>query len=457
MIWSFLLSVVLFALASLGWGFVFSLDVARLGRRHLLSSVVFAAVASIFAAIFFDKGLVRAEGSLALSVSSFVFAGASLISMIIGFVLSIYSGTSRIFSYLVDFTRGEDRAHRDNREDLIDEILDRSMETGKIDSLERELIESIMKFNDKIVREVMIPRGDVVALDINEESRRVLRKVIEEGYSRLPVYRESMDNIVGIIYAKDLLTMVDDGAAIVLQDLLRAPYYVPESKKISQLLREMQLNKVHLAIVVDEFGGTEGIVTLEDVLEEIVGEIQDEYDEALSELVRDDKGDVHFSGSMTVERFNELLDAEIPDEEDYDTMAGFVQKLAGKLPQKNEVYNHGEMFFYVEDVARHRIKRLRVSYKEHPSQPENPAEQQQTREVEDHAAGPAGQAETGYREESVRAEREKKAEEPVGKPAGERKPRQKSDSHRAKTRRPRQKASDRTRTVKQRKAEDKKR
>lgn len=453
MIWSFLLSVVLFALASLGWGLVFSLDVARLGRRYLLSSVVFAAVVSVFAAIFFDKGLARVGGTPALSTSSFVFAAASLISLIIGFVLSVSSGTSRIFSYLVNFTRGEEKAQRENREDLIDEILDRSMETGRIDSLERELIESILKFNDKIVREVMIPRGDVVALDINEESRRVLRKVIEEGYSRMPVYRESMDNIVGIIYAKDLLTMVDDGAAIVLQDLLRAPYYVPESKKISQLLREMQLNKVHLAIVVDEFGGTEGIITLEDVLEEIVGEIQDEYDEALSELVRDGKGDVHFSGSMTVERFNELLDADIPEEEDYDTMAGFVQKLAGKLPQKNEVYNHEEMFFYVEDVARHRIKRLRVSYKEHPPQPENPDEQQPVHEAEERAAEGTGQAPAGYRDESVHTEGEKEA----GKPAGEEKPRQKTETHRAKTRTPHRKTSDRTRTAKPRKIEDKKR
>lgn len=459
MIWSFLLSVVLFALASLGWGVVFSLDVARLGRRYLLASVVLAAVVSVFAAIFFDRGLVGAGENLSLPVTSFVFAAASLISLIVGFGLSIYSGTSRMFSYLVDFTRGEEKAQRDNREDLIDEILDRSMETGQIDSLERELIESILKFNDKIVREVMIPRGDVVALDINEESRRVLRKVIEEGYSRMPVYRESMDNIVGIIYAKDLLTMVDDGAAIVLQDLLRAPYYVPESKKISQLLREMQLNKVHLAIVVDEFGGTEGIVTLEDVLEEIVGEIQDEYDEALSELVRDDKGDVHFSGSMTVDRFNELLEADIPEEEDYDTMAGFVQKLAGKLPQKNEVYNHGEMYFYVEDVARHRIKRLRASFKEHPAQPENLGERRRIPETKEHAVKPGDHADAGYRGRSVLSESKVETAGPEGKSAGERKPRQKSGTHREKTsgRRPRQKASGRTRTAKLRKTEEKKR
>jgi len=234
--------------------------------------------------------------------------------------------------------------------------------------LERELIESVLKFNDKTVREVMVPRGDIVAIDIEEDRRHFLHKVIEEGYSRLPVFRKSIDNIVGIIYAKDLLAMVENGEVIVLQDLLRPPYYVPVTKKISQLLREMQRDKIHLAIAVDEFGGTEGLVTLEDVLEEIVGEIQDEYDENISELIHDSNGDVHVSGLMTVNRFNELLGTDVPQGEDYDTMAGFVQKLAGKLPQKGEIYNHEEMFFIVEEVSRHRIKRLRISFKEHPAQ-----------------------------------------------------------------------------------------
>lgn len=257
---------------------------------------------------------------------------------------------------------------KEDRSEIIDEILDRTAQTGKLNVLERELIESVLKFNDKTVREVMVPRGDVVAIDIGEEPHHLLRRVIEEGYSRLPAYRGSIDNIVGIIYAKDLLTMVENGAVIVLQDLLRPPCYIPETKKISQLLGEMQRDKVHLAIVVDEFGGTEGIITLEDVLEEIVGDIQDEYDENLPEVIRDENGDYHISGLMSVGRFNELMKATIPESDEYDTMAGFVQKLAGKLPQKDEVYKHEEMLFSIDEVARHRIKRLKISLKEHPSQ-----------------------------------------------------------------------------------------
>ncbi|HUI30377.1 MAG TPA: hemolysin family protein [Candidatus Acidoferrales bacterium] len=366
MIESFILAVVLFASASLCWGFVCSVDAVKFGKRLLITSIFISAILSIFAAIFFVKGFAELEEDIGILGASIVFALSFILSLSVGAVLSVYSKSAKMFVYVEKMLRGS--GEKDGREEIIDEILDRSSETGQIDVLERELIESVLKFTDKTVREAMVPRGDIVAIDIDEDRRHFLHKVIEEGYSRLPVFRGSIDNIVGIIYAKDLLTMVESDAVIVLHDLLRPPYYVPATKKISQLLREMQRDKIHLAVVVDEFGGTEGIVTLEDVLEEIVGEIQDEYDENPSELTRDPNGDVHIAGLMTVNRFNELLEAGVPQSDDYDTMAGFVQKLAGKLPQKDEIYNHEEMFFIIEEVARHRIKRLRVSFKEHPAQ-----------------------------------------------------------------------------------------
>jgi CBS domain containing-hemolysin-like protein len=364
MIWSLLLSLALLAVASFGWGFVFSADAIHLERSSLNILIIGSVVVSIFTSIFFLKETILPFVDLDITYSTAVMVLTFVCAMTIGYVLNINPLISRSFHYIRKMIKGDDREEK--RADIIDAILDHTAETGEIDSLERELLESVLKFNDKTVREIMVPRGDVVALDIDDAPHRLIRKVIEEGYSRLPVYKGSIDNIVGIIYAKDLLTMAESEAVIVLQDLLRRPYYVPESKKISQLLREMQRNKVHLAIVVDEFGGTEGIITLEDVLEEIVGEIQDEYDESSSELVRDENGNIYISGLMTVSRFNELLGANIPQSDDYDTIAGFVQKLAGKLPQKDEVYNYEELFFVVEDIARHRIKRLRVSYKEHP-------------------------------------------------------------------------------------------
>ncbi len=377
MIGSFTLAAFLFATASLGWGIVFLSFRFAETRRFLLAVYFIITAASVFSSVFFLRGLADTSASPDLVVSSLVFALGFVVSLLCGFAVTGPLGKTAVPSLLEGIWKN-DRNEKD-RSEALDEIMDRITEAGEIDALEKELIGSILKFKDKIVREVMIPRGDIVAINVEENPRKILRRVAEEGYSRMPVFNGSIDNIVGIIYAKDLIPMAEGGGTIVLQDILRSPYYVPESKKISQLLREMQRNKVHLAIVVDEFGGTEGIVTLEDVLEEIVGEIQDEYDESLSELTRDDDGDVHFSGSMSVDRFDELLDVEIPREEDYDTMAGFVQKLAGKLPQKGEVYNYGEMFFIIEEVARHRIKRLKVSFKEHPRidvsvEPERPEE-----------------------------------------------------------------------------------
>lgn len=380
MIVSFVLAAVLFVAASLGWGMIFHSDRSDHSRRVLLLLLFFVTASSVFSSIFFLKGLAESGSSVGLVTSSLVFALAFVLSLFSGWTLTSSSRMTGMFSYAGGIWKNE--IHEKDRADVADDVLEKIAEAGEIDALEKELIGSILKFKDKIVREVMIPRGDIVALNLEEDPRRVMRLVAEEGYSRMPVYSGSIDNIVGIIYAKDMITMAEGSRAIVLQDILRAPYYVPESKKISQLLREMQRNKVHLAIVVDEFGGTEGIVTLEDVLEEIVGEIQDEYDESLSELTRDDNGEIHFAGSMSVDRFNELLEADIPREEDYDTVAGFVQMLAGKLPQKGEVYNYKEMYFIVEDVARHRIKRLKVSYKEHPPVPDEIRQPEETPQVE---------------------------------------------------------------------------
>lgn len=364
MIGSLILAGVLFVTASLGWGLVFHWDRTGAARKTLLLIYFFVTASAVFSSIFLLKGLGDAGLSPGVIIASLVFALGFMLSLICGFAFASVQRITGAFVLIEGLWTGENREK--DRTEEVGEIIERINKAGEIDALERELIGSILKFKDKTVREVMVPRGDIVAINVEEDPRRLLRRVAQEGYSRMPVYSGSIDNVVGIIYAKDLIPMAEGGGAIVLQDIFRVPYYVPESKKIGELLREMQRNKVHLAIVVDEFGGTEGIVTLEDVLEEIVGEIQDEYDESLSELTHDGDGDMHLSGSMSVDRFNELIETQIPREEDYDTVAGFVQKLAGKLPQKGEVYNYGEMFFVVEEVARHRIKRLKVSFKEHP-------------------------------------------------------------------------------------------
>ena len=163
-------------------------------------------------------------------------------------------------------------------------IVTEGAKSGMLNKTEQELISSIFEFSTTTAKEIMVPRTDVIAVDSNISREKLIRIVTEEGYSRMPVYKDSIDNIVGIIYTKDLISLLEHRDLIVLQDIIRPAYFIPDAVKISKLMNDLQERKIHMAIVVDEFGGTQGIVTMEDILEEIVGEIHDEYDEVLKEV-----------------------------------------------------------------------------------------------------------------------------------------------------------------------------
>ncbi|NUN69823.1 MAG: HlyC/CorC family transporter, partial [Bacteroidetes bacterium] len=209
-------------------------------------------------------------------------------------------------------------------EEEVIQILEEGERSGAIDRTEHELIKSILEFTDTTVKEVMVPRTDVFAVDIGTPRDRLLHSLIDQGFTRVPVYRESIDNIVGIIYTKDLIGMLEHRDLIILQDIIRPAYLVPESKKISVLLKELQKNRQHMAIVIDEFGGTEGIVTIEDIVEEIVGEIRDEYDDDQPEVETASDGSPIVSGGMPIHEFNERFGASIPEDAQYDTISGFL-------------------------------------------------------------------------------------------------------------------------------------
>ena len=245
-------------------------------------------------------------------------------------------------------------------EDELKQVLEASTISGAIDKTEHELIKSILEFTDTTVKEIMVPRPDVVALDIEMPREVLVRRVIDEGYSRLPVYRETIDNIIGIIYSKDLLSLLEHRDLILLQDIIRPAFFVPESKKISQLLREFQLKKAHIAIVSDEYGGMEGIITIEDIMEEIVGEIHDEYDEVskVAEPSRD--GSVVVDARMSVSEFNKQYTTEVPEAPEYETIAGFVQKILGRLPEIGETISHADLQFTILSKTARRIKQVRV-------------------------------------------------------------------------------------------------
>jgi CBS domain containing-hemolysin-like protein len=240
-------------------------------------------------------------------------------------------------------------------------VIDASTRSGAIDKTEHELIRSILEFSDITVKEIMVPRPDISAVDLDVPPNQLIHRVIEEGYSRYPVYRGTLDTIVGIVYTKDLLSLLEHRNLIILQDIIRPALFVPESKKISQLLRELQSSKTHMGIVVDEFGGTEGIVTIEDIIEEIVGEIHDEYDEVQKGPVVTAGGVSLVDGTINIAAFNEQFAARIPETSDYETLAGFLQKTSGKLPDVNDEIRFGDLVFVIASKTARRIRQVRVT------------------------------------------------------------------------------------------------
>jgi CBS domain containing-hemolysin-like protein len=234
-------------------------------------------------------------------------------------------------------------------------------EESEIEEGEKELIHSIFEFGDTIAREVMVPRPDIVAIEHDKTLRDVQALVLAEGYSRIPVYREDLDEVVGIVFAKDVLKALHQGDHdMPLVDIVREAHFVPESKKVADLLREMQREKFHVALVTDEYGSVSGLVSLEDLLEELVGEITDEYDQEEPELERVGDDLFRVSGKASIDDVNELLDAELPDEE-WDTVAGLVLDLFGRIPKGGEGVEFKGLRFTAEEVQGRRIAKVLIA------------------------------------------------------------------------------------------------
>ena len=229
---------------------------------------------------------------------------------------------------------------------------------------EQRILEGIVRFGDETAKEIMTSRQDVVDLDFKASFAEVLRCIVANNYSRIPVYQDNSDNVRGILYIKDLLPHLTKGSNFRWQSLIRPPYFVPETKKIDDLLREFQENKVHIAIVVDEFGGTSGIVTLEDILEEIVGEINDEYDEDEKSYVRINANTFVFEGKTLLSDFYKILklDDEIFEdvEGDADTLAGLLLEIKGDFPKLHEKISYKQFTFEILDMDERRISKVKV-------------------------------------------------------------------------------------------------
>jgi CBS domain containing-hemolysin-like protein len=253
-------------------------------------------------------------------------------------------------------------------EEDIQDLINAGEEEGLINQEENEMIRSIFSLRDTVVREIMVPRTDMACVAIDSSVSEVRAGIIACGHSRIPVYEGTVDNIVGLLYAKDLLKYwgLDDGE-VEVRTILRAPYFIPEAKNLEQLLQEFRKKRVHMAIVIDEYGGTSGLITIEDLLEQIVGDIQDEYDLEDEWLVMADDGSITVDGRLPIEELEEYFHLTI-EREKFDTVAGLIFHLAGRIPNTGDQLESSHLIFTVMEADQRKVSTVRVCPK--PTQEE---------------------------------------------------------------------------------------
>ena len=282
------------------------------------------------------------------------------IKILIQISAPMVSLSMRISTRLARLVGAAENMHLTTAEE-IKTLVDAGSEEGVLEAEEKEMIYSIIRFGDTVAREVMVPRIDIIALEYTATLEEALSVIIKGGHSRIPVFQETIDNIVGVLYAKDLLSVWQKGEKPTsLEPLLRMPVFVPETKQASELLVDLQAQKTHLVFVVDEFGGTAGLLTIEDLLEEIVGEIQDEYDiheEALYEKVHETE--YVFNARVDLDDLNHLLDTTIPTD-DNDTLGGYIFSRLGRVPNVNDSFEDHGLKFHVLSVTGRRIRKVSV-------------------------------------------------------------------------------------------------
>ena len=246
-------------------------------------------------------------------------------------------------------------------EEEIKMMIDEGQEKGTIEEEEKELLNNVFAFNDIIVSEIMTPRIDMFAIEINDDIDELLDKFDEYKYSRIPVYEETIDNIEGILFIKDILKALKTGQKINIREIMRDPYFVPESKEIDELFRELQKSKQQMAIVIDEYGGTAGLITMEDIIEELMGNIFDEYDDDEIDYKKIDENTYLVSGSSTLYDIKRIFGVDIP-EGDYETLSGYLLEKLGRIPEEDEklVIEDEGLTFKVEEYEDKRIKYVKI-------------------------------------------------------------------------------------------------
>jgi len=332
----------------------FSLGLAMAAALLWLGSIVVAGALSTYAAeslLLWGATPVRALALLATPLRA------------------VARGVDEVVRRLVGVEKKNDSEQAE--QDIL-QVVEEAEATGALPGDEADMLEGVMRFGDLTVQQIMTPRTDIEAIELTDDLGRLIREVREVRHSRIPVYEESMDQIVGLFYVKDLMLWLGGegarpGKAFELRPLLRAAYFVPETKTVKELLKELMEKKVHIAIVADEYGGTAGIVTIEDIVEEVFGDIKDEYESPTAEtpdvVLRIDDRKADLDAAARIIDVNEALEAlgvRIPDSDDYDTVGGFVVTTLGRIPAKGERFEHERMVFTVSDAKPTRVVKVQL-------------------------------------------------------------------------------------------------
>lgn len=285
---------------------------------------------------------------------------------LVSFVLTpiVYIMT-KLSDFVVKISKKDDEEDPTITEDEFKILVNVGQEEGVFDESETEMINSIFDFDDTVVKTIMVPRIDMIAVDIEDSVKEALKVIVEGGHSRIPAYEEDIDNIVGILYAKDIFTHYDeDFDELKIKDIIRPAYYIPETKKVSDLLNELRLKKIHMAIILDEYGGTNGLVTIEDLIEEIIGDIQDEFDteEDMIVMYSDNQmiADARTPIGDVEEAFDMELDEEILDDSEADTIGGLAFEHLGGLPAPGDEVTVDRFLIRIVEVSGRRIAKVEI-------------------------------------------------------------------------------------------------
>ncbi|MCK4914222.1 MAG: HlyC/CorC family transporter [Planctomycetes bacterium] len=316
----------------------------------IISSVFSLAIPHAWAKYSGEKILSRTYKTLMLFAS---IAAPAL------YVFGLYDSLIRRLAGVAETTAAEQQEEK--QEEFLTELEQHRME-GAVDKEQQEMIENVLELEETTADEIMTPRTDIVAIDAKADRQKVISIITNAGHSRVPVYKDNIDNIIGLVYAKDLLGEIgNEKNDFSLQNKMRKVYFVPETKPLRTLLREFQNQKLHMAVVLDEYGGTAGIVTLEDVLEELVGEIADEYEKPQPETINKiDRSTIEVDARTHIDDLNDRFELNLPEDEDYDTVGGFVFSHLGCIPKTGETFDYENLKFTITLAKVRKIERIKI-------------------------------------------------------------------------------------------------